>query len=329
LLIRALEADGQTDKAQQAKKKLHALGNDHPWNIMIQLATFVDSNVVLAPTTILLPAQDQGDIGASASFMLSGNIMNFEHATTSVWFRYDDMLYQDLNSFAIRNIKGGLMHHFHLPEERDAWLAISSDISTLNNNTFYSGFSVSTGLMSPLHANWQAKLQLTGGHRTFANAFSAFSAWRWQVNSSLEHVTEQWHTGLKLHISNENTQQAEEAYRDTRLQLHADYKLATWVQDELWLLVLASVNRLDYHNIDRRSFLITPLQRQDDMLSTKLSVEWRKKQSLWGANALEKWYIFAGWSETQSNMNQNTVINPIQSRVWNRWWTELGVTWNY
>jgi len=330
LLEKALKHMGQEKSAQHVQRKLDDLGEKKStWHVSLKMAALVDSNVVIAPSAVNLTASDKGDIGASVSLALSGELFAYEHGFTQVWFRYNDMLYQDFNRFALRTIQAGVAQHLTSEGKSDIWLGAESDYATLGGKGLFSGFSILGGASLPFDDAWQLEFKGLWGHRNFSNSFADFSAWRWRASTGVKVNHDDWTAQLRLLGGYERTQLVEEAYREMAIRAEASHKLFTLMDDDTWLSLEGYVLRRDYQNIDGRAFLKAPLLRRDNAWLAKVTWEWRRAEALWGAKLSEKWYMLGGMEQNNSNMNVTQVISAAQSRAWKRWWTELGVQWMY
>ena len=331
LLAQALEADHRPIEAKQARLRARALGGEKAqrWHASLQLASLVDSNVVVAPNELTLAARDKGDIGGSVQLRLSGQLFAYAHGNTSASFQYNDMLYQDFNSFALRRLSGNITqqvdiskHHFQA--------ALKVEQATLGNASFYAGYYGELSSDIILTTSSQLHIGIQMGRRNFSQAFTPFSAWRTHVGAVLKTEQETWNTALSSTFAIENSKGYEEAFRLNRLALKANTQIIKPSPSQsIWFGGQIGAERRYYLHKDARPFLITPLTRLDRMYSADASLTWQKTHTLWGANIPESWFFKTGWMKNNSNFNTLTTLTATDSRSWRRWWINLGVSWNY
>lgn len=331
LLAKALDGDNRGIEAAQARDKAAALGaaKQQRWHFDLKLAGLVDSNVVAAPNELTLAAKDQGDIGGTVDLNIRGKLLSSSLGDTQFSFHYHDMLYQDFNVYALRNLAGGLTQQMTFSSQH-LQISVNAEQATLGNASLFAGYHLEIKDRIDISENHELDVSVRSGRRNFANAFSPFSAWRTQLSANWQTHQNGWKAGLGTSFRTETTQVHEEAFRSSIFQGSMAIRLfQPEPQESVWFSTNFSTDRRYYLNRDTRPFLLKPLTRQDRLYSLDGELKWDRPQTLWGSDIPESWFIQGGWMKNQSNFNQATTLTPANSRSWRRWWVTLGVLWSY
>jgi len=331
LLARALEGQGRSAEAAEARRRAQAYGTgDRGWHVALRLGALVDSNVVIAPDAVHVPARDQGDIGARVALSAFGQVNNAAWGHLDWRLGYADMLYQDFNRYALRRLQAQLSQHADLGEDGDVYVGGSGEQATLGGSSFFAGWNALTGLGVKMGEHLGLRIDASFGRRNFASGFQDYSAWRWQAKTGLDWKHPGATAGLYVSAGSEQTRLGFEAHRLLSGGALGAWRFARFGSiGEIWLRGRAGIAQRSYRQVDSRPFLIRPIRRKDTETLVLGAIELRRDASLWGASASELWQWQAGWQRNASNMDALAVFDPAQSRSWKRWWSEVSVQWQY
>jgi len=330
LLAKALDGDGRNMEAIQARERAkHLGGTPQRWHARLKLAGLVDSNVVVAPNELTLAARDKGDVGASVQLNLSGSLATYAHGSTDVTFQYNDMVYQNFNTFALRTLQGGIAQQLAF-DKHLILLSAETEQATLGNASLFAGYYGKLASTILLNAHNSINMSVRIGRRNFSQAFTAFSAWKIRTNASLHTQHPAWDANIHTTFGNERTKSSEEAYNISNIKLSANRQLwNSGTGQSIWSGTKLLAEYRHYLHPKIRTFLPGPITRQDRLYSIAGSLTLRQPQTLWGSSIPEHWFIEGGWMKNRSNFNLATVATPADSRNWRRWWIHTGVAWQY
>ncbi|MDX8407809.1 MAG: hypothetical protein R8L58_05435 [Mariprofundaceae bacterium] len=327
----ALQAEGRADEAAEARRRARQYGSgERSWHVALKLAGLVDSNVVIAPDAVHVAAQDQGDIGGRIALSAYGRMLERDWGHTSWLLSYQDMLYQDFNTFALRRLQAAAAEHLNWGEDGDIFLGAQGEQASLGGNSFYAGWQGTAGLSMPLGEDVSFRLDGGYGKRNFTAGFSDFSSWRWRVTHHLDWQGDGHDAGFEFAVAKEQTRLGAEAYRQLGGALKGGWRAFDFgALGAFWLRGKAGFNQRNYRQLDSRPFLKTPLQRKDQELKLVGEIQWLRPTTVWGGDIGETWRLQGGWQRNSSNMDVQAVFDPAQSRDWKRWWSEVSVQWAY
>ncbi len=325
-LAAALQAQGRDREAAEARIRARRLGGgSRNWHVSLSLGALADSNVVVAPDAVSLPARDRGDIGARIGLAVSGS--PGEGVSGLAWrLGYRDMVYQDFNAYALRTLEGAAAMHWR-SGSRDAWAGVRVEGAQLGGGSLFAGAEGLAGIeWRP--GDFAYGLSAVAGRRNFSAAFSDFSAFRWRLDLSAGHEAAERRFSMLLGAGEDRTRLPEEAFREFQLGLDGSLPIVRW-HGALRLGVQAHFARRRYLHRDARPFLIRSQTRRDRELGLGAELAWQRKASLWGGKAGETWYVHGAWIRHDSTIDAAAVFDPAQSRAWRRWRIEGGVRWYY
>jgi len=327
----SLRAQGKLKEAEAARSKAEEYGHGaRNWSMDLRLSGFVDSNVVIAPNALNLAARDRGDIGARLNALLAGKTLDYGWTHTAWSLAYADMLYQDFNSFTLRQLQAGLAQHIDLSDAVDVWAGVHAEQASLGGKKLLIGWNTVGGSSWQLNDNHALKLDLSLGHRNFQSGFDAFTAWRWKAAPAWSWQGDGLQTKLASHIASEQTHSGEEAYRQIGAGATGGWRVLDKIgHGAVWLEGTAGMNLRNYQQINRQPFLVRAIKRRDTQIKLAGSLAWKRSQSLWSEKASETWKFQGGWMRNRSNIDRGAVFDVAQTRDWRRWWTDVSVQWHY
>ena len=323
------QAYTELHQPQQASTAWHAYQQLHQtprWHAKLMLSTFSDSNVVAAPDRLQLAAVNQGDVGAKAALQLYGEWLQDEWGRSQVILSWQDMLYQDFNRFAVRQLGITLNQSIQLKSDQLIQMQAHAETLYLGKAFLNDTWKGSIG-HTWFYDSHQISLRGELGRHVFSPTFADFTGYFWKITPALT-----WqHDNLSLQpffsLGSEHASRVEESYLSQQLGLKAE-QLA-WQQgsgENINIQLNTHLTNNRYQVVDHRPFLIQPMQRQDQQLHIETALSWQLPRQWHERTWHEIWGVKSGWMRSRSNIDP-FVITPSRARSWSHWWIDFSVTW--